>query len=81
VGDQGKDQPFRIWVLMSNLQYRSGKSSLIMALFRAVDSSLMSGHVLLDGVDTQTMPLEKLRNAMRCVEYTIIYISVKAVLA
>ncbi|KAJ7863186.1 P-loop containing nucleoside triphosphate hydrolase protein [Mycena leptocephala] len=48
----------------------SGKSSLIMALFRAVDSSLMSGHVLLDGIDTQTMPLEKLRNAMSLVAQT-----------
>ncbi|KAJ7846292.1 P-loop containing nucleoside triphosphate hydrolase protein [Mycena leptocephala] len=70
VVNEGKDQPFLTWVLMSNLQYRSGKSSLIMALFRAVDSSLMSGHVLLDGIDTQTMPLEKLRNAMSLVAQT-----------
>ncbi|KAJ7589613.1 P-loop containing nucleoside triphosphate hydrolase protein [Mycena floridula] len=45
----------------------SGKSSLIMALFRAVDPSLMSGQVFIDGVDTQTIPLTKLRDSMSLV--------------
>ncbi|KAJ7822606.1 P-loop containing nucleoside triphosphate hydrolase protein [Mycena leptocephala] len=45
----------------------SGKSSLIMALFRAVEPSLMSGEVLIDGVDTKKMPLRELRNSMSLV--------------
>ncbi|KAJ6540558.1 P-loop containing nucleoside triphosphate hydrolase protein [Mycena capillaripes] len=45
----------------------SGKSSLIMALFRAVDPSLLSGEVLIDGVDTKTVPLSELRDAMSLV--------------
>jgi ABC-type multidrug transport system fused ATPase/permease subunit len=38
-----------------------------MALFRAVEPSLMSGEVLIDGVDTKKMPLRELRNSMRYV--------------
>ncbi|KAJ7230414.1 P-loop containing nucleoside triphosphate hydrolase protein [Mycena pura] len=38
-----------------------------MALFRGVESSLMSGSVLLDGVDTQKTSLGMLRNSLRCV--------------
>ncbi|KAJ7485129.1 P-loop containing nucleoside triphosphate hydrolase protein [Mycena galericulata] len=48
----------------------SGKSSLIMALFRAVDRSLMSGSVFVDGVDAQTLPLGKLRDSMSLVAQT-----------
>jgi ABC-type multidrug transport system fused ATPase/permease subunit len=63
------------WVRVSGVVYifcvdsivRSGKSSLIMALFRAVEPSLMSGEVLIDGVDTKKMPLRELRNSMRYV--------------
>jgi hypothetical protein len=46
---------------------RSGKSSLIMAMFRAVEASLMSGQVFIDGVDTKMISLEKLRDSLRCV--------------
>ncbi|KAJ7837824.1 P-loop containing nucleoside triphosphate hydrolase protein [Mycena olivaceomarginata] len=45
----------------------SGKSSLIMALFRAVDPSLISGNVAVNGVDTQKWPLAKLRESMSLV--------------
>ncbi|KAJ7268006.1 P-loop containing nucleoside triphosphate hydrolase protein [Mycena rebaudengoi] len=45
----------------------SGKSSLIMALFRAVDPSLMSGQVLIDGVDTRTIRLGELRDSLSLV--------------
>ncbi|KAJ7818313.1 P-loop containing nucleoside triphosphate hydrolase protein [Mycena olivaceomarginata] len=45
----------------------SGKSSLIMALFRAVDPSLISGNVAVNGVDTQRWPLAKLRESMSLV--------------
>ncbi|KAK7006728.1 P-loop containing nucleoside triphosphate hydrolase protein [Favolaschia claudopus] len=45
----------------------SGKSSLIMALFRAVEPVLLTGDVLLDGVDTKTMRLAELRDSMSLV--------------
>ncbi|KAK7050729.1 P-loop containing nucleoside triphosphate hydrolase protein [Favolaschia claudopus] len=45
----------------------SGKSSLIMALFRAVEPALLTGEVLLDGVDTKTMRLAELRDSMSLV--------------
>ncbi|KAJ6545144.1 P-loop containing nucleoside triphosphate hydrolase protein [Mycena capillaripes] len=48
----------------------SGKSSLIMALFRAVDPSLMSGRVFVNGVDTQTLSLATLRESMSLVAQT-----------
>ncbi|KAJ6568385.1 hypothetical protein DFH09DRAFT_1278029 [Mycena vulgaris] len=49
-------------------QYGSGKSSLILALFQAVDQSLLSGNIIVDGVDTWTLPLATLRDSMRYVE-------------
>ncbi|KAF7349689.1 hypothetical protein MSAN_01695700 [Mycena sanguinolenta] len=45
----------------------SGKSSLIMAMFRAVEPSLMSGRVSIDGKDTKTIPLHALRNSLSLV--------------
>ncbi|KAJ7888747.1 P-loop containing nucleoside triphosphate hydrolase protein [Mycena leptocephala] len=45
----------------------SGKSSLIMAMFRAVEASLMSGQVFIDGVDTKMISLEKLRDSLSLV--------------
>ncbi|KAK7691634.1 hypothetical protein QCA50_005033 [Cerrena zonata] len=41
----------------------SGKSSLILALLRALDSSQVSGRISVDGIDTQTLPLSVLREA------------------
>lgn len=46
---------------------RSGKSTIIMALLRAVNQSLMSGTILIDGVDIQTIPLRILRQSLRYV--------------
>lgn len=43
----------------------SGKSSTVMALFRAMDQSLVSGRILLDGVDIATVPLALLRDSLR----------------
>jgi len=48
----------------------SGKSSLILALFRAIDPSLISGKILLDDIDTQTISLRKLRNSFSLVFQT-----------
>jgi ATP-binding cassette subfamily C (CFTR/MRP) protein 1 len=48
---------------------RSGKSSLLMALFRAVEPSLIQGHVFVDGIDTKTLPLGKLRDSLRQVQF------------
>ncbi|KAF8205910.1 P-loop containing nucleoside triphosphate hydrolase protein [Mycena galopus ATCC 62051] len=58
----------------------SGKSSLIMALFRAVDPSLMSGRIRVNGIDTQTLPLANLRDSMSLVAQTPFtwYASVRA---
>lgn len=50
--------------------HRSGKSSLIMALFRAVDPSLMSGQVIVGGVDTRTLRLAELRESLGCVLFS-----------
>lgn len=43
----------------------SGKSSTVMALFRAMDQSLVSGRILLDDVDIATVPLTLLRSSLR----------------
>ncbi|KAJ7065430.1 P-loop containing nucleoside triphosphate hydrolase protein [Mycena amicta] len=48
----------------------SGKSSLLMALFRGVESSLLSGTVLLDDLDTQTVSLGSLRDSLSLVSQT-----------
>lgn len=45
----------------------SGKSSTLLALFRALDQGLISGRIEIDGVDIATIPLESLRSSMRCV--------------
>jgi len=42
----------------------AGKSSVIVALFRLVGTPLLSGQVLLDGIDTQTLGLKALRTAL-----------------
>ncbi|KAJ7433880.1 P-loop containing nucleoside triphosphate hydrolase protein [Mycena galericulata] len=45
----------------------SGKSSLILAIFRGLNQSLMAGQILVNGVDTQTIPLETLRESLSLV--------------
>ncbi|KAF8312074.1 P-loop containing nucleoside triphosphate hydrolase protein [Clavulina sp. PMI_390] len=45
----------------------SGKSSTVLSLFRAMDQSLVGGHIFLDGVDIATVPLALLRNSISLV--------------
>ncbi|KAG8697376.1 hypothetical protein FRC09_007907 [Ceratobasidium sp. 395] len=45
----------------------SGKTSTINALFRTVDSSLVSGKLLVDGIDVNELPLEVLRSSLSIV--------------
>ncbi|KAF7321121.1 hypothetical protein HMN09_00200000 [Mycena chlorophos] len=45
----------------------SGKSSLLLALFRGLESSLLDGSVLLDDVDTSSMSLSTLRGSLSLV--------------
>ncbi|KAL7413440.1 P-loop containing nucleoside triphosphate hydrolase protein [Mrakia frigida] len=45
----------------------SGKSSTLLALFRAIDHGLMSGQILIDGIDISTLPLHQLRDSMSIV--------------
>ncbi|QRV93386.1 ABC transporter [Ceratobasidium sp. AG-Ba] len=45
----------------------SGKTSTINALFRTIDSSLMSGKLLIDGIDVNELPLETLRASLSVV--------------
>jgi hypothetical protein len=44
---------------------RSGKSSLVMAIFRALDKSLLTGQILINGLDIQSIPLQTLRESLR----------------
>ncbi|KAJ7635711.1 P-loop containing nucleoside triphosphate hydrolase protein [Mycena polygramma] len=54
----------------------SGKSSLIFAIFRGLDQSLMAGEILLNGVDTQTIPLSALRESLSLVaQHPVIWYS------
>ncbi|KAJ7618244.1 P-loop containing nucleoside triphosphate hydrolase protein [Mycena polygramma] len=54
----------------------SGKSSLIFAIFRGLDQSLMAGEILLNGVDTQTIPLNTLRESLSLVaQHPVIWYS------
>lgn len=43
-----------------------------MALFRALDQSLMGGQILIDDVDIAKIPLVELRDALRLVNFEII---------
>lgn len=45
--------------------FSSGKSSLIMALFHALDESHLSGEVIIDDVDTASVAICQLRESMR----------------
>ncbi|KAJ7734086.1 P-loop containing nucleoside triphosphate hydrolase protein [Mycena metata] len=41
----------------------SGKSSTVLSLFRGIDQHLVTGKILIDGVDISTIPLKKLRQS------------------
>jgi len=43
----------------------SGKSSLILALFRGLEPSLLTGSIVIDGVDSTAVPLERWRKSLR----------------
>ncbi|KAJ7493649.1 P-loop containing nucleoside triphosphate hydrolase protein [Mycena latifolia] len=45
----------------------SGKSTITLAIFRGLDQSLMTGQILINSVDTQSIPLETLRQSMSLV--------------
>ncbi|KAK7692904.1 hypothetical protein QCA50_004540 [Cerrena zonata] len=45
----------------------SGKSSMVLALLRGLDDTLISGHIVIDGVDTCSIPLKSLRQALSLV--------------
>ncbi|KAJ6550467.1 P-loop containing nucleoside triphosphate hydrolase protein [Mycena vulgaris] len=45
----------------------SGKSSTVLALFRGIDQHLVSGKIVIDGVDISTVPLKDLRESMSIV--------------
>ncbi|KAJ7036384.1 P-loop containing nucleoside triphosphate hydrolase protein [Mycena alexandri] len=41
----------------------SGKSSTVLSLFRGIDQHLVTGKIVIDGVDISTIPLNKLRGS------------------
>ncbi|KAJ6486605.1 multidrug resistance-associated protein 1-like protein [Mycena vulgaris] len=45
----------------------SGKSSTVLSLFRGIDQHLVTGKIVIDGVDISTVPLKKLRESMSIV--------------
>ncbi|KAJ7149444.1 P-loop containing nucleoside triphosphate hydrolase protein [Mycena crocata] len=45
----------------------SGKSSTVLALFRGIDQHLVTGKIIIDGVDISTVPLKHLRESMSIV--------------
>ncbi|KAJ7364754.1 P-loop containing nucleoside triphosphate hydrolase protein [Mycena albidolilacea] len=45
----------------------SGKSSTVLALFRGIDQHLVTGKIVIDGVDISTVPLKQLRDSMSIV--------------
>ncbi|KAF7334709.1 hypothetical protein MVEN_02301600 [Mycena venus] len=45
----------------------SGKSSTVLALFRGIDQHLVTGMIVIDGVDISTVPLKHLRDSMSIV--------------
>ncbi|KAJ7251690.1 P-loop containing nucleoside triphosphate hydrolase protein, partial [Mycena rebaudengoi] len=45
----------------------SGKSSTVLALFRGIDQHLVTGNIIIDGVDISTVPLQQLRESMSIV--------------
>ncbi|KAJ7676688.1 P-loop containing nucleoside triphosphate hydrolase protein [Mycena polygramma] len=45
----------------------SGKSSTVLALFRGIDQHLVTGKIVIDGVDISTVPFQHLRESMSIV--------------
>ncbi|KAJ7139196.1 P-loop containing nucleoside triphosphate hydrolase protein [Mycena epipterygia] len=45
----------------------SGKSSTVLSLFRGIDQHLVTGKIVIDGVDISTLPLKQLRESMSIV--------------
>ncbi|KAJ7664769.1 P-loop containing nucleoside triphosphate hydrolase protein [Mycena rosella] len=45
----------------------SGKSSTVLSLFRGVDQHLVTGKIVIDGIDISTVPLKTLRESMSIV--------------
>ncbi|KAJ7747834.1 P-loop containing nucleoside triphosphate hydrolase protein [Mycena metata] len=45
----------------------SGKSSTVFALFRGIDQHLVTGKILIDGVDISTVPMHHIRESMSIV--------------
>ncbi|KAJ6476003.1 P-loop containing nucleoside triphosphate hydrolase protein [Mycena vitilis] len=45
----------------------SGKSSTVLALFRGIDQHLVTGKIVVDGVDISTVPFQHLRESMSIV--------------
>ncbi|KAJ6527171.1 P-loop containing nucleoside triphosphate hydrolase protein [Mycena capillaripes] len=45
----------------------SGKSSTVLSLFRGIDQHLVTGKIIIDGVDISTVPLPHLRQSMSIV--------------
>ncbi|KAJ6527114.1 P-loop containing nucleoside triphosphate hydrolase protein [Mycena capillaripes] len=45
----------------------SGKSSTVLSLFRGIDQHLVTGKIIIDGVDISTVPLPHLRESMSIV--------------
>ncbi|KAF7360909.1 hypothetical protein MSAN_01120800 [Mycena sanguinolenta] len=45
----------------------SGKSSTVLALFRGIDQHLVTGKIVIDGVDISTVPIKRLRESMSIV--------------
>ncbi|KAJ7215431.1 P-loop containing nucleoside triphosphate hydrolase protein [Mycena pura] len=70
-----EDLPFALKNLSFNLQggqkigicgrTGSGKSSTVLALFRGIDQHLVSGKIVIDGVDISTVPIKQIRESMR----------------
>ncbi|KAJ6612057.1 P-loop containing nucleoside triphosphate hydrolase protein [Mycena sp. CBHHK59/15] len=45
----------------------SGKSSTVLALFRGIDQNLVTGKIVIDGLDISTVPLKQFRDSMSIV--------------
>ena len=58
---------YKALVQVSNRLFRSGKSSLILALFHGLQAPLVSGKIMIDGLEAKDTSLSIWRRAMRYV--------------